>query len=84
VFPPSYQDVHDDGFSNNAKKTVMPFIMQMKYSGIHVPNELVEAFYINREKDYYVANIDFVKTDEFLIRADRLIENLLDYLDKNK
>jgi len=35
--PESYSDVFDDGFSNNAKNVVMPFVMQLKYSGVWVP-----------------------------------------------
>ena len=41
--PPSY-DVMDDGFQNNPKNVVMSFINQLKYSGVYVPDELVQAF----------------------------------------
>jgi multimeric flavodoxin WrbA len=78
--PESY-DVMDDGFSNNPKNVVMPFIMQLKYSGIYVPDELVEAFYINKGVDYNTANKTFNKNKEFFDRANNLIENLLNYLD---
>jgi multimeric flavodoxin WrbA len=82
--PDSYRDVLDDGFGNNAKATVMPYVMQLKYSGIYVPNELVEAFYINEGVDYNVANKTFNKEKEFFERADNLLENLLTYLEENK
>lgn len=78
--PESY-DVMDDGFSNNPKNVVMPFIMQLKYSGIYVPDELVEAFYTNKGVNYNTANKTFNKNKEFFDRANNLIENLLNYLD---
>ena len=79
--PLSYSDVLDDGFTNNAKNVVMPFVMQLKYSGVFVPDELIEAFYTNRGLDYYSANK--TKNGEFMDRANNLIENLLEYLEKN-
>jgi multimeric flavodoxin WrbA len=79
--PESYGDVLDDGFGNNPKSTVMPFVMQLKYSGVFVPNELIEAFYVNRGVDYNTANKTFNKTSEFFERADNLLENLLTYLE---
>ena len=80
--PESYLDVLDDGFSNNPKSTVMPYVMQLKYSGVFVPDNLVEVFYINRGVDYYVANQKFDKESEFFERADLLIDNLLNYFDE--
>lgn len=79
--PLSYSDVLDDGFTNNAKNVVMPFVMQLKYSGVFVPDELIEAFYTNRGLDYYSANK--TKNGEFMDRANNLIENLLEYLENN-
>jgi hypothetical protein len=81
--PLSYQDVLDDGFGNNPKSTVMPYVMQLKYSGVFVPNELIEAFYVNKGVDYNMANKTFDKTKEFFERADNLLENLLTYLEDN-
>ena len=54
----------------------------MKYSGVFVPDDLVQAFYVNKEVDYYTANITFKKENEFIERADLLIKNLLTYLIK--
>lgn len=82
--PDSYSDVLDDGFGSNPKATVMPYVMQLKYSGVYVPNELIEAFYINKGIDYNTANKTFNKTKEFFDRADNLMENLLTYLEENK
>ena len=81
--PDSYSDVLDDGFSGNPKATVMPYVMQLKYSGVYVPNELIEAFYVNKGVNYNMANKTFNKTKEFFERADNLLENLLNYLEEN-
>jgi hypothetical protein len=78
--PPSYDDVMDDGFQNNPKNVVMPFINQLKYSGVYVPDELVQAFYTNRGVDYYTANLTVIKNREIFERADQLMDNLLNYL----
>lgn len=80
-FPEAY-DVLDDGFTNNAKNVVMPYVMQMKYSGIFVPDELIEAFYVNKGLDYYTAN--FTKEWELYERADNLMDNLLNFLENKK
>jgi len=77
--PPSY-DVMDDGFQNNPKNAVMPFINQLKYSGVYVPDELVQAFYTNKGVDYYTANLTVMKNRELFERADQLMDNLLNYL----
>jgi len=78
--PDSYNDVFDDGFSNNPKSIVMPFVMQLKYSGVYVPDELIQAFYVNKGVDYYTANISVMKNRELFERADTLLDNLLNYL----
>lgn len=79
--PDSYSDVFDDGFSKNPKNIVMPFVMQLKYSGVYVPDELIQAFYVNKGVDYYTANISVMKNKELFERADTLLDNLLNYLD---
>jgi len=60
---------------------VMPYVMQLKYSGVFVPDNLIEAFYTNKGLNYYVANQTLFKNSEFFERADNLIENLLNYLE---
>lgn len=80
--PDSYADVFDDGFGKNPKNTVMPFVMQLKYSGVYVPDNLIEAFYVNKGIDYYTANQNFGRESEFFDRADNLLENLLTYLEE--
>lgn len=80
--PDSYNDVFNDPFSNDPKQTILPFILQLKYSGIFVPDELVQAFYINKDVDYYTANKTVKSKSEFFERADTLINNLLNHLDE--
>ena len=77
--PLSY-DVLNDGFSLDPKSVVMPFVLQMKYSGVFVPDELIQAFYMNKGIDYNTANRTLGKNKEPFERAFLLIENLLDYL----
>ena len=79
--PESYSDVLVDVFSIDPKSTVMPFVMQMKYSGVFVPNQLIQAFYMNKGVDYYTANKTLGKNQEPFDRADDLIDNLLEYLE---
>ena len=70
-----------DNFSIDPKSTVMPFVMQMKYSGVFVPDQLIQAFYMNKGVDYYTANKTLKKNEEPFDRADDLIDNLLEYLE---
>jgi multimeric flavodoxin WrbA len=79
--PDSYSDVMSDPYSLDPKSTIMPYILQMKYSGIYVPDELIQAFYVNKRIDYYSANINMSRENEFFERADNLMENLLNFLD---
>lgn len=78
--PESY-DVMFDPYSD-AKAVVMPYILQLKYSGIFVPDELVHSFYTNTNIDYYTANN--TKNDEFNDRADNLVKTLIEYLNNLK
>jgi multimeric flavodoxin WrbA len=64
----------------SVKDCIMPIVYQCRYSGMNAPDDLIEAFYINQGIDYYQANIDFVNTPEFLMKADKLIEKLINYL----
>jgi multimeric flavodoxin WrbA len=81
--PESYNDVLVDNFSIDPKSVVMPFVLQMKYSGVFVPDELIQAFYMNKGVDYNTANKELRRNKEPFERAVLLMENLMDYLDKN-
>jgi multimeric flavodoxin WrbA len=64
----------------DVKNSVMPLVYQCRYSGINVPDDLIESFYINSGKDYYQANLDMDHTREFFNRADILLEKMIDYI----
>lgn len=78
--PDSYDVMHDP-YSIDPKMAVLPYVMQMKYSGVFVPDDLVQAFHINKGIDYYTANKTLGKNVEFFDRADNLIDTLLNYLE---
>jgi hypothetical protein len=54
----------------------MPLVYQCRYSGINCPDELVEAFYINKGIPYYEANLDMQYEGEFFQRMDSLLNKL--------
>lgn len=56
--------------------SVMPLVYQCRYSGINCPDELVEAFYINKGMPYYEANLDMEYEGEFFQRMDSLLNKL--------
>lgn len=62
------------------KQAITPIVNQCRYSGISVPNDLIEAFYINKDKDYYTANLDLENLSKPFDNADRLLENLKKYI----
>lgn len=80
--PESYSDVLSDPFSKDPKSSVTPFVLQMKYSGVFVPDQLIQAFHMNKGVDYSTANKTLNKNSEPFDRADLLIENLMNYLDE--
>jgi multimeric flavodoxin WrbA len=61
---------------------VMPIVYQCRYSGINVPDDLIKAFYINKGKDYYSANLDLQKLSRPYDEADNLMESLKRYISK--
>jgi len=79
--PESYSDVLVDNFSIDPKSVVMPFVLQMKYSGVFVPDELIQAFYMNKGVDYSTANRQLNRNREPFERAEALMESLLEYLE---
>jgi multimeric flavodoxin WrbA len=60
--------------------SVMPLVYQCRYSGIDCPDELVEAFYINKGIPYFEANEEMEYTGEFFERFDSLMNKLMDNL----
>jgi hypothetical protein len=63
----------------DVRNSVMPLVYQCRYSGLNCPDDLVEAFYINKGLDYFEANLQPNK--ELFDKADNLIDKLITYLD---
>lgn len=66
--------------SENTKIAVMPIVTQCRYSGINVPDDLIETFYMNQGEPYYTSNIDLVNNMRPFESASNLLERLLTYL----
>ena len=65
----------------DVRNCVMPLVYQCRYSGMNCPDDLVEAFYINRGLDYYEANLQ--PNQELYDRADQLMERFVTRLSEN-
>jgi multimeric flavodoxin WrbA len=79
--PDTFSKSEENSWYSDPKATIMPQVLQCKYSGIEVPDNLIEAFYTNKGLPYYEANLDFWENETFFKRADKLIENFLQHLE---
>lgn len=72
--------IEEKEFSKNPNAFLLPFVYQMRYSGVKVPDELVKAVYINTKVDYATSNdifpYDYIAHHE----AEVLFQNLMDML----
>jgi multimeric flavodoxin WrbA len=75
-YPASYKYLWDQ--FTDPQMVINPFVMQLKYSGIFVPDNLQQAFYVNKGVDYYTANIGM--NPIFFEKADEIMKNLKDIL----
>jgi multimeric flavodoxin WrbA len=64
----------------DVRNSVMPLVYQCRYSGIDCPDDLVEAFYINKGIDYYEANLQ--PNQELFDRANSLMERIIQRLEQ--
>ena len=62
----------------SVRNNVMPLVYQCRFSGIHCPDDLVEAIYINEGLPYYRANME--PLDQVLELADGVVERMIDYI----
>ena len=60
---------------------IKPLVAQCRYSGIFVPEDLIESVYINTEVDYYTANYE--NNDVLFDKLGKIIDNLLEHLDND-
>jgi multimeric flavodoxin WrbA len=65
----------------DVKNSVLPFVYQCRYSGMRCPDDLVEAFYINKGVPYYEANAEMPYEREFFNRMDNLVRTVLKYIE---
>lgn len=75
--PESYKEEH---FS--AKQAVMPLVNQCRYSGIKVPDDMIQAFSMNKGVDYFTANLNMDELSKPYEKADKLIDGLKNYFSK--
>lgn len=62
------------------RQAVLPIVYQCRYSEIDSPDELIEAFNINKGIPYYAANLLFGYEAEFFNRMDSLLQRLANHL----
>jgi len=62
----------------SVRNNVMPLVYQCRFSGIHCPDDLVEAVYINEGIPYYQANME--PLDLLYQLSDGVVERMLDYI----
>lgn len=60
------------------RNSVMPLVYQCRYSGMICPDELVEAFFINKGIKYYEANM--LENKEMYDRIDKLVDKMITYI----
>lgn len=66
----------------DVRNSVMPIVYQCRYSGMISPDELVEAFYVNKGIKYYQSNM--TENAEMYERMDRLVDRMLTYIQNKK
>lgn len=62
---------------------IMPIVNQCRYSGINVPDDLIDAIVINKGISYYEGNKEYKYNKEFLDMGKNILIKLYNYL-KNK
>jgi hypothetical protein len=60
------------------RNNVMPLVYQCRFSGIHCPDDLVEAIYMNEGMPYYQANLS--PLDQLFELSDGVVERMIDYI----
>jgi multimeric flavodoxin WrbA len=79
-YPDSYSKVEESLFDSDAKVAIKPIVFQCRYSGINVPDDLIEAFYMNMGLDYYTSNTTLDKNRLPFEKSEQLIERLIQYI----
>ena len=69
-----------EGTYGDPKLAVMPLVLQCKYSGIFVPDDLVVGVHINKSKSYAEANDIYKKNEEFFKKGKNLVSKLIEHI----
>lgn len=78
-------DPANSGWVDNPKNSIMGLVWQCRYSGIHVPNDLIEGFNATTELDYSEAmDAAVYNLDKFYEHGLALFLRLVNYLLKSK
>lgn len=79
---PESMTKYDLGDYNDPKNAILPIVWQCRYMGIDVPDELIQAFYMNEDISYSEANnkLKDGKLEFAVKRAKKLILDTYEYL----
>jgi multimeric flavodoxin WrbA len=80
---PASMTKYEIGKYNEPKNCILPIVWQCRYMGIDVPEELIDAFYINEDISYSEANdrLKNGKMEYAIKKAHKLIIDTYEYLD---
>ena len=73
-----------EGVYSDPKLSVMTLVLQCKYSGIFVPDDLVVGIHVNEGKSYAEANDEYKENEEFFKAGKDLVGRLVDYIIETK
>lgn len=62
---------------SKAYSAIMPLVLQCRYSGVYVPNELITSFYINKKKFYGEANDLSIDNEKAIVLGYKLLMKLV-------
>lgn len=84
--PLSLDEYHDEEKSFSIKDSVMPIVHQCRYSGIYVPENLIQCHHIGENESYAGGNEKFKNQEEdiFVDKGILLIKQLISEISKVK
>jgi multimeric flavodoxin WrbA len=82
--PPESYSEKEERPHNGHVEAVMPIVSQCKYSGIHVPDDLIFGAHINEGLDYATANDVYDENKKLFDEAKKLLNKLVKHIEKSK
>jgi len=79
-YPKSFDKLEERLYENCLINTIKPYIFQLKYSGINVPDEFIEVFHMNQGLSYREANLTLDKNIYPFELSEKLLEKIIDKL----